>query len=580
MDQLALMMQPRAARTLQQQQPDEAAAAARASAARAEAAEAAEFGASPLPAPTSPDALGRAADVPRESEEALRAYMRPRLPVAAGGRDLAYTPAAEREGAARFFSPKESAFVPAAADGGNGGEGGDGASYGYYASNDGKGSNGGGGGPGYDSRGPGAKNGTLFLSRGALRLGVDCARGATIFYLGLEAGAAREGERAAAGVPGDLLGKSLVNGYDCGRGLQQSYYGCWDGSCWPPGKSWLYNPVQCGSWTDKPSTVMRCEMLGVDEAAPGPSSSSLPAAQRAKRALIDDAADASYLTGAPGSPSSPDRRQRIVTSVIPRNWGGGQLLPEVRMDSDIALSPKGEVARIRFSMTYGTEAARLANARIAAPPAHPLRMQEVPAVFVDRRLSSLVFYNRTKDREWTDAWGKLTLARPRATNDYFLPTERWAAYVFPGTGWGVGVYSPNSDVVTAYRVGPDPPAGGKPPPTSDVSYFAPTVKFPLTPGRAYTYDVYVAVGAVGDLRAHFARIAERTGRAPAGSARAMADAAGATTADVGARAARGLVGGAGGGLVEGAPAPGGARGGAGGGKSAARPPPPPPPPSG
>ena len=67
-------------------------------------------------------------------------------------------------------------------------------------------------------------------------------------------------------------------------------------------------------------------------------------------------------------------------------------------------------------------------------------------------LSSLVFYNRTKDREWTDAWGKLTLARPRATNDYFLPTERWAAYVFPGTGWGVGVYSPNSDVVTAYRL--------------------------------------------------------------------------------------------------------------------------------
>jgi hypothetical protein len=232
------------------------------------------------------------------------------------------------------------------------------------------------------------------------------------------------------------------------------------------------------------------------------------------------------------------------------------------MDSDIALSPKGEVARIRFSMTYGAEAARRANARIATPPPHPLRMQEVPAVFVDRRLSSLVFYNRTKDRQWTDPWGKLTLARPRSTNDYFLPTERWAAYVFPGTGWGVGVYSPLSDVVTAYRVGPDP-QGNKAPPSSDVSYFAPTVKFPLTPGQTYSYDVYVAVGSIGDLRAHFARIAERTGRAPVGSAKAMAAASEATTADVGERAAKGLVGSGGGGVVEGAP------GGSGGARNAA-----------
>jgi hypothetical protein len=534
LEQLSLMMQARTARTLQQvEEPQNTSnGGGQAEAEQRELAEEEEFGRAAIPPPSEGAANGLfsfPADLPREDEDALRSYMRPRLPVTADGQDLAYTSDA-RETAIRFAAAGAKERSPSSSPSSQSSAARSGANYG------------------------GARNTTLFLSRGALRIGVDCSRGATIFYLGLEGDAARQGERAARGVPGDLLGRSLVNGYDCGRGLQQSYYGCWDGSCWPPGKSWLYNPVQCGSWTDKPSTVTRCEMLGggdgVREGDGGPVvGGGGGAAASSKRALADTPA-----------------AQRIVTSVIPRNWGGGQLLPEVRMDSDIALSPKGEVARIRFSMKYGatanadtpfgSSARLLTTGATATPSPHPLRMQEVPAVFVDRRLSSLVFYNRTRDRQWTDPWGKLTLAQPKDKNEYYLPTERWTAYVFPGTGWGVGVYSPMSDVVTAYRVGPNPSPPGRPPPTSDVSYFAPTVKFPLTPGQTYTYDVYVAVGTIGDLRAHFARIAERTGRAPSGSARRMAEASEASTADVGARAAAGLVGGGGGGLVGGAPASG------------------------
>lgn len=69
------------------------------------------------------------------------------------------------------------------------------------------------------------------------------------------------------------------------------------------------------------------------------------------------------------------------------------------------------------------------------------------------------------------------------------PTEFWAAYIDPNTGWGLGVYNPMAWMgITAYRIGPDG-ADSRP---WDCSYFAHTIRMQLHPGmKAYPYTVYI-----------------------------------------------------------------------------------------
>jgi len=140
---------------------------------------------------------------------------------------------------------------------------------------------------------------------------------------------------------------------------------------------------------------------------------------------------------------------------------------------------------------------------------HPSRIQELPAVFVVRRLSQLMFYDG--DKPWTggmlqvwgctslespecippppshpphilplhavDTCGPCTSAQPQPQpspnphlkltpnnhqtktpafpNENFYMHENWAAYVDPVTKEGVGVWVPWCSTMTAYRVGLD-----------------------------------------------------------------------------------------------------------------------------
>jgi hypothetical protein len=69
----------------------------------------------------------------------------------------------------------------------------------------------------------------------------------------------------------------------------------------------------------------------------------------------------------------------ICTSVNPRNWAGQQLCEDVIMSSKVTL--EGDKAHIAFSLKY-TGAAE-----------NPVRIQELPAVFFNRNLSQLWFYD-------------------------------------------------------------------------------------------------------------------------------------------------------------------------------------------
>ena len=133
------------------------------------------------------------------------------------------------------------------------------------------------------------------------------------------------------------------------------------------------------------------------------------------------------------------------------------------------------------------------------PSEQPPRTQETPAFFVDRRLAVLAFYEGSAP--WTGDQ-KLRFTMPGEKNTYFTPTERWAAYVDPKTGAGIGVFTPVSSGLVAYRVGPDGSTR-----VSDTSYFALTTRFSIQPATQFAYQTYVAVGRLADIRRTFARIA-------------------------------------------------------------------------
>lgn len=166
----------------------------------------------------------------------------------------------------------------------------------------------------------------VYLDNGAVRIGVDKSRGACVGYFGES-----------------KTGRNLLNHYDEGRFVQQSYYGQKDGSEWN-GKPWVYNPVQGGSWNGKPSRMLE----------------------------FQNTADSLYA------------------KIEPRSWSGGALCPEAIMEETITLIDS--VARITFKMTYTGE-----------DQGNP-RHQEMPAVFVDAALSNLVYVSDHKLTRRVPGW--------------------------------------------------------------------------------------------------------------------------------------------------------------------------------
>lgn len=161
----------------------------------------------------------------------------------------------------------------------------------------------------------------LFLDNGVIKLGVKTNSGACIGWFGPSGS-----------------GRNLLNHYDQGRFIQQSYYGAPDGSLWNQ-KPWRWNPVQGGDWRGAPAKLLAFEAT----------------------------------------------RTNLFAATLPKHWASGVDLPEVRMEQRLTL--EGPVARLAFRMTYrGTNA-------------HPVSSHELPAVFIDFALSNFVYYSGAKP--WT-----------------------------------------------------------------------------------------------------------------------------------------------------------------------------------
>lgn len=131
--------------------------------------------------------------------------------------------------------------------------------------------------------------------------------------------------------------KNLLNAYDHGRLVQQSYYGDADGSLWSK-KPWRYNPVQGVSYRGVPAVVKEFTFTKTSSYA----------------------------------------------KTIPRHWASGDLLDECIMEQWIELH--GPVVQMRYQLTYN------------GSKTHKSRHQETPAVFIAPELKTLITY--AGNRPW------------------------------------------------------------------------------------------------------------------------------------------------------------------------------------
>lgn len=170
---------------------------------------------------------------------------------------------------------------------------------------------------------PAQTNDWVFLDNGQVRLGVKKNYGAGIGWFS-QSGSTR----------------NLINDWDTGRLVQQSYYGEADGSLWNK-KPWRWNPVQGGDWHGHGAKVLELRV----------------------------------------------ETNSLYAKTLPKHWAGGEDLPEVLMEEWISLT--GKVAHVCFKMTYRGE--RL----------HPKTGHEVPAFFAQPDLATLVLYDGKNP--WTNA---------------------------------------------------------------------------------------------------------------------------------------------------------------------------------
>lgn len=128
---------------------------------------------------------------------------------------------------------------------------------------------------------------------------------------------------------------NLVNHFDRGRLVQQSWYGSVDGSDWN-GKPWRWNPVQGGDWKGKSATIL-------------------------EQKVTEDSA---------------------FIRTRPVHWASGADIEDAIMEQTISL--EDDLLHLKCRFVY--------SGKID----HPAHHQEMPALFVTPELSTLVTYTGTE----------------------------------------------------------------------------------------------------------------------------------------------------------------------------------------
>ncbi|MBQ7445209.1 MAG: hypothetical protein IJS71_04625 [Clostridia bacterium] len=283
-------------------------------------------------------------------------------------------------------------------------------------------------------------DGNYYIENDRYRLGVRLAWGGGISYI----------FDKNCKVPGVA---NLINQHDTGRLVQQSYYGTGPiEGVYDPGEFlgnvWMYNPVQGG---DRFGTASR---------------------------LID----VSVKDG------------ELYVKCQPKDWGNDDLLLPCYMENTYKLFGDRIQVDNRFVDFSGYD--------------HPYQLQELPAFYTISYLDTLVYYNGREP--WTDAG----LTVKSDITDWTTPentgqnrfeilrgnTETWAAFVNLEDDFGIGLYTPNYEVLNAGRYKFN---GTKDSKDDPANYIAPRSELKIESYRDLEYSYLIASGSVEEMRGVF-----------------------------------------------------------------------------
>ena len=242
--------------------------------------------------------------------------------------------------------------------------------------------------------------------------------------------------------------ENLLNRYDTGRLVQQSYYG----TNKPPfvcgefmGSVWSYNPVQGGDRTN------------------------------AKSKLVDLKIE----------------NDRVYVKCRPLDWGHEAWFTPSYMENTYILDRDMIRVDNKFTDFSGWE--------------HPMAGQEVPAFYTVSYLGNFWFYNGNKPWQedelsvrrdlffWPEDWSKHTFPLTKEN------TETWCAWT-DDNDWGIGLYVPDID---GYIGGRHQYDGSKDPFSSSTNYVAPIKKVPIQTLIPIEYSYLIYTGQLSDIRQKF-----------------------------------------------------------------------------
>ncbi len=276
---------------------------------------------------------------------------------------------------------------------------------------------------------------TYFFENHRYRVGVELCWGGGLSYL------------ADKACPVDEL-ENLLNYYDTGRLIQQSYYGTGD----PPykcgefmGNRWSYNPVQGGDRGNHKSKLIETR-VGDHE---------------------------------------------VYVKCRPRDWGHDGGTTYAYMENWYRLDGDCVVVDNRFTDYSGW--------------VHPTRGQEVPAFYTVSYLGNYHWYDG--DAPWTDAPLSCKSDLPFWPTDWPYCTfvlkeensETWSAFT-NDAGYGLGLFTPGVRRLLAGRHAYD---GSMDPRAGSCGYIAPIANLPIRCFEPIEYRYLLSAGDLSDIRARF-----------------------------------------------------------------------------
>lgn len=280
-----------------------------------------------------------------------------------------------------------------------------------------------------------------YLENNAYKLGIKLSWGGGICYL-------EDKQDSTYGL------RNLINQYDTGRLVQQSYYGTPGESDYTPGEyngsHWTYNPVQGGDVYQNHSRLIEIEV----------------------------------------------KERSVYIKAQPQDWSlNGQLTPSYMENVYTLYSDRIRVDNRFMDFGYFENNA--------------CRDQELPAFYTVSYFDTFVYYGGTDS--WTDDtlsygrdlpfWGSNTSERNRCLFPLRMSNrETWCAWVNDKSDYGIGLYVPNVDFFLAGRYEYD---GSKSSMALSTNYVAPLNKLEIVSGDAIEYSYIITTGSVDEMRETF-----------------------------------------------------------------------------